>query len=226
MAVRGIIGAFSTNARPDLFPDDALMSWYDNIHIPDVIATSGMKTALRYEALDPNAKYSWLVVYPVKDINFAGTEEFDNIPKGGHEEIDAHQFTDLAQLDLRIGARIQVFEPPSATKGRSSYLLAESINIPSEDVAQFDRWYNAEFLPALTKMSSFRRATRYNVVQSLVPGGPKHLVFYEFDTAEIPMDQIQRGRQNPKAQEVLKSATVEDVGYKLVKEAGVLDESL
>lgn len=110
--------------------------------------------------------------------------------------------------------------------GRSSYLLAESINIPSEDTPQFDKWYNDEFLPALTKIPSFRRATRYSVVQSLVPDGPKHLAFYEFDTAEIPIDQIQKARQTPEAQGVLKSATVEDVAYELVKEAGILEESL
>lgn len=117
MAVRGVIGAFSKSTSPDLVPDDVLMSWYDNIHIPDVIATSGMKTALRFEALDPKTKYRWLVVYPVKDINFAATEEFDNIPKGGHKKIGGRMFTDLAQLDLRISARTQVFEASNAAKG-------------------------------------------------------------------------------------------------------------
>lgn len=118
MAVRGIIGAFSRGVRQDLISDKDLMAWYDEIHIPDVVATSGMKTAFRFEALDPKAKYPWLVIYPVNDIGFAGTEEFDKIPKGGHKEIGGRQFTDLAELDLRIGVRTQVVDGPNAKKGQ------------------------------------------------------------------------------------------------------------
>lgn len=117
MATRGIIAAFSKNASQDIISDDALMSWYDEIHIPDVIATSGMRTALRFEAINPEAKYRWLVVYPVNDIGFAATEEFDKIPKGGHKEIGGREFTDLAELDLRIGARTQVIESNASKKG-------------------------------------------------------------------------------------------------------------
>lgn len=99
-------------------PNDTLMDWYDNIHIPDVIATSGINTALRFDSLDAGAKYPWLVVYPVADINFAKTEEFDKIPKGGHKEIGGQMFTDLAELDLRICARLNVFEPAGASAGK------------------------------------------------------------------------------------------------------------
>lgn len=93
------------------------MDWYDNIHIPDVIATSGQKTALRYASLNPNAEWRYLVVYPVNDILFSETEEFDNIRKGGHKELHYKDFAELAALDLRISERVSVFEPPGASKG-------------------------------------------------------------------------------------------------------------
>lgn len=119
MAIRGIIGAFSKNKSPHLISDEALMDWYDNIHIPDVIATSGVKTALRFDSLSEGAEWPWLVVYPVQDILFSETDEFDQIPKGGHEEILHRQFPDLAALDLRISERVSVFQAPTAKKGKS-----------------------------------------------------------------------------------------------------------
>lgn len=85
MAVRGVVAAFTRNISGDRFSDEQLMTWYDKTHIPDIIATSGIKTALRFQALSPSAKYTWLVVYPTNDINFTKTEEFDRIPKGGEE---------------------------------------------------------------------------------------------------------------------------------------------
>jgi hypothetical protein len=121
MAVRGIIGAFSRNARPDLVPSDELMVWYDNIHIPDVIGSSGINTALRFQNMDTSSKWPWLVVYPANDINFTQTDEFDKIPKGGHPEIKGYDFTELGELDLRICERVLVFET-SYTKSGTPHL--------------------------------------------------------------------------------------------------------
>lgn len=112
------------------------------------------------------------------------------------------------------------------TLGRSSYILAESIHVTDENAAGFDEWYNNEFLKELASIPSFRRATRYNVVQSLIPGWPKHLAFHEFNTVDIPFADIQKARETSSARTALKDANVDSVGYKLVKEAGVLDESL
>lgn len=68
--------------------------------------------------------------------------------------------------------------------------------------------------------------TRYKVVQSLVPNWPEHLAFYEFETGDIPFSEIKKIRQTARGQEALGGVTVDEVGYKLAKEAGVLAESL
>lgn len=112
------------------------------------------------------------------------------------------------------------------TIGRASYLVAESIKVPEGNEAPFEKWYDEEYLEQLKKISSFRRVTRYKVVQSLVPNWPEHLAFYEFDTADIPFSEIEKIRQTARGQEALKGVTVDEVGYKLVKEAGILAESL
>lgn len=117
MANPGIIGAFSKSQAQGSISDKDLMSWYDDIHIPDVIATSGIKTALRFEALNATASWPWLVIYPVDDILFSETGEFDRIPKGGHKELGGRLFTDLAALDLRICRRLGSLEVSNGSQG-------------------------------------------------------------------------------------------------------------
>jgi hypothetical protein len=121
MAIRGIMAAFSRNARPDIMSSEDLMAWYDNIHIPDVIGSSGINTALRFENLDTSSKWPWLVVYPANDINFTQSNEFVEIPKGGQPEIKGYEFMELGEVDLRICERVLVFET-SYTKPGMLYL--------------------------------------------------------------------------------------------------------
>lgn len=54
--------------------------WYDEVHFPHVVVASGMKTAYRYESLDPAAECSFFAWYPIKDKAFLTSEEFYKIP--------------------------------------------------------------------------------------------------------------------------------------------------
>lgn len=88
----------------------------------------------------------------------------------------------------------------------------------------FNEWYHSEFLPKVAEIPTFRRATRFHVVQSLVEGGPKHFALYEFDTKEIPISRIREARSSAVAEKILNGMTVEEEPYELIFEAGNLDE--
>ena len=128
MAIRGVLCAMSKNMNPDVVDTETLIKWYDEIHIREVIATSGINTAVRYDALSPNAQMQCLVAYPVDDIGFVATPEFNSISKGGHAEIKGWEFPDLAKIDLRIGAEIDRFEPDGPKAGESRALQDQSLD--------------------------------------------------------------------------------------------------
>jgi hypothetical protein len=74
-------GIFYVAARitsPHL-PAASFETWYNTEHVPDILSTSGIKSAARYASLSPSAAYPYLAVYPC-ELEFLSSEEFMGIP--------------------------------------------------------------------------------------------------------------------------------------------------
>lgn len=106
-------------------------------------------------------------------------------------------------------------------------MLAESISAPSTLDEDFNRWFDGHYAPKLASIPDLRRATRYKLYHSLTEGSPRHLVFYEFDSSDIPLEKVAEIRARAGLQGDLKSELKFDAtAYQLAKEAGILDEAL
>jgi hypothetical protein len=114
----GILYVNSKIARTDLLNEESYMKWYGEDHIPEVIETSGIDSALRFKDVDKTVNNPFLVMYPMKDIAFTQGEEFkkikvhsDLLPGGG-------PIYDLADIDVRYYGLIQKYEPKGPTSGK------------------------------------------------------------------------------------------------------------
>ena len=65
--------------RVDVDPahEDAFNRWYDNVHIPDLLACPGWLSARRFMALDGGPKYA--AVYEIAGLWVYDTEEFRKV---------------------------------------------------------------------------------------------------------------------------------------------------
>ncbi|KAJ9638090.1 hypothetical protein H2204_004401 [Knufia peltigerae] len=216
----------SKNERQDLVSDDVLLAWYDNIHIPDVVATSGIPTALRFEAVGPDAApLPWLVVYPTDDINFTKSDEFNRMQPGGHPEIKGHMYPDLAKIDLRICERKYIHNAPGEKPG--THTLHSQLPQTLSHLRKDKICCGIEYVEKLDKAPGFRRATSYNLVSSLTEGASRRLALHEFETANIPWAGLAEARADPRSKELLsKAAVVDEYDYQLVTEAGDKTQAL
>jgi hypothetical protein len=67
----------------------------------------------------------------------------------------------------------------SAKKGAG--LLMVWTDVPADKEAEFNRWYNEEHLAERLAVPGFLAAARYEAVK----GGPKHLAYYELESAAV-----------------------------------------
>jgi len=95
--------------------------WYEDVHIPDIFVTSGIKTAFRYYTTSPDpssVERPYLALYPLKDVSFLQTSEFKSIPV--HSDLvptDSKCIFDLADFDTRYYTNQTIYESGSASKG-------------------------------------------------------------------------------------------------------------
>lgn len=117
MAVPGLLYA-NAKITDDRLTPEVLDKWYEEIHIPDVLKTSGFESAIRYKSRDPNAERPYLALYPIKDINFLKTDEFKTIP--GHSPLlpgPSHLIYDFVHFDVRVYTKHEIFERTGSKPG-------------------------------------------------------------------------------------------------------------
>lgn len=116
----GMLAAHSRLAQPDKCPPEQYEKWYFEDHIPDVLATSGIKRALFYTNTDPKAERPYLALYPLADLPFLQSEEFVKgirvtsplLPRGadGKEGL----CYDYMDVDVAYLQHVQTYEPKVA----------------------------------------------------------------------------------------------------------------
>jgi hypothetical protein len=117
MPTPGILWVSSKIANPSLLPD-TFRKWYDEVHVPHILETSGMKTAFRYEAIDSNAERPFFAYYPVKDIAFLASDEFYKIPLTSDLlPGPSHSVFASADFDMRYYEWVQTYEPEGTKPG-------------------------------------------------------------------------------------------------------------
>lgn len=72
----GLLWVNSKITKPDELSTQAYTKWYEEVHIPDIFKTSGIKEAARWEAIDPSNERPYLALYPLEDLDFLQTDEF------------------------------------------------------------------------------------------------------------------------------------------------------
>ena len=66
-----------------------------------------------------------------------------------------------------------------------SHAFVVQLDIPTEHETEFNRVYDTEHFPMLSKVPGVRSATRYRLEQSTVPGMQRYLTIYELDSPEV-----------------------------------------
>jgi hypothetical protein len=66
-----------------------------------------------------------------------------------------------------------------------SYIYVVQMNIPAQYEADFNRIYDTEHVPMLSKVPGVHKVSRYRLEQSNDPGMQKYLAIYEIDSPAI-----------------------------------------
>ncbi|KAF2807304.1 uncharacterized protein BDZ99DRAFT_364411, partial [Mytilinidion resinicola] len=168
----GILWVASRIKTPTLTPE-TFCAWYENVHIHEMTALSGVPRAARYEAIQPepypNALSSdapWLTVYEMPDIDFRTTKEFRGLD--GQSEPAAELLEGVfkkARFDTRFYECVQVHEKEGGAKkvadgcvGPASLIISAALTPAPGKEDDFDAWYRQEHLPLIGEGAGYRRS--------------------------------------------------------------------
>jgi hypothetical protein len=160
-----------------------LHTWYDEEHIPRLLAVPGFRSGGRYVALKGSPKN--LVLYELESTEVLHTAAF----------LDEVRFRPSARRARASGATVgrnylhnayrQIFpthtNPIEMTNGPAPFLQMGRIDIPSIVEDEFNDWYNTAYIPPYLAVPGCLGARRYVAIDSQ----PKYLTLYEFENARV-----------------------------------------
>src|SRR5271167_1321892 len=75
--------------------------------------------------------------------------------------------------------------PEQTGAASMSHVFVVQLDIPAEHEAEFNRVYDTEHFPMLSKVPGVRSAGRYRLEHSTVPGMQRYLTIYELDSPDV-----------------------------------------
>jgi hypothetical protein len=93
---------------------------------------------------------------------------------------------DPAEYDEPPAQRLRTDRLSPDIRGNAMpHIFVVQLDIPVEDEAEFNRVYDTEHFPMLSKVPGVRSAARYRLDHSTVPGMQRYLTIYELDSPAI-----------------------------------------
>lgn len=174
---------FSQMAPPAGWEAD-FEDWYETEHIPVRMEIPGFSHALRYRTdADP-----WhLAVYFLDDMAALETPRYKAL-KSDPSERTARTLGNVTGFTRYIADQISdTAEPgaPSALTGTGHVLFTVAFDVPEQDRADFEGWYEEEHVPLLMKVPGWLRVRRFLVRPGFAGPAWSHLALHEIASPAV-----------------------------------------
>jgi len=165
--------------------------WYNEEHLPQLLAISGVLNAARYEAVRSGPKH--LACYELENAAVVESDAFKNRSR--------------TEWEQRIGPRVigttvinnvyEMIHPKELTPGIAQADMAPALQIgrmdgPSGQEDEWNRWYSDVYVTNNEKVPGCIRGRRWKVVQ----GEPQYSVTYEFEHEKVSETPEWQQQQN------------------------------
>ncbi len=172
-------GIFLVYVDIDAEHDKEFNEWYNTEHLPELLAVPGILAAARYQAVKGGPKY--LAFYELDNVAVLHTPAFTNRPRTpwGERVSPSVIGTNLTRI---VGEQIfpEGIEMPE--RGMAPVLQIGRMSVPAEVEAEWNAWYNGEYIPGYRKVPGVMYARRYRVHE----GTSGYTTVYEFASTAVP----------------------------------------
>ena len=159
--------------------DEEFNAWYDTQHLPQLLELPGFLDAARYVAVKGGPRY--LAAYELESADAVETPEFKNRPippwdRRMSPRVIGKNFTRI------VGEQIYPDALENADRGMAPVLQIGRMSVPDDVDAEWNAWYNGEYIPGYRKVPGVIYARRYRVVE----GEVRYTTVYEFENENVP----------------------------------------
>ncbi|OCL14285.1 hypothetical protein AOQ84DRAFT_281396 [Glonium stellatum] len=159
--------------------------WYDEVHIPAMVASGGIPLAWRWKAANPDYEKPNLVIYKLPDLAFLQSDEYRSANKKSETVPDVGPIGQLVEIETRLYQMVQLFETEKQPKDAFPTILSAAMEPSLGGAADLDSWYRDEHNQQMSEQPGWKRTTRFRIGFQVKDGkpaddAPSFLAIHEF----------------------------------------------
>ncbi|KAJ4479990.1 hypothetical protein J3R30DRAFT_2562895 [Lentinula aciculospora] len=200
--------------------------WYDNEHAPARLTIPTFFNAARFKAVD-GQKPTYLTLYDISEPSVAGGPEYQAVKENGSER-DKRLLATVQFLNRRAYSSIYNYTLPTASDSDfpPNFVLYAALEVKAEGEADFNKWYDEEHTPMISKTPGWLRSRRFILSDSATRGSIdpevtvcKYLAIHDFSIGGYMETPEMKAVATPWRDEVMKNIVGRDVRhFTLLKE--------
>jgi hypothetical protein len=177
MATRGK-GIFLVYTDVDPQHEAEFNEWYNTEHLAELLAVPGILAAARYEATKGGPKY--LAAYELESVDVMQTPAFKDRKRTPWGE---RVSPSVIGKNLTRVVGVQIFPDGIEMPDRdmAPALQIGRMSVPENVDAEWNAWYNGEYIPGYRKVPGVIYARRYRVIE----GTTGYATVYEFENEKV-----------------------------------------
>jgi len=158
--------------------EEEFNAWYNTEHLLELLALPGFLDAARYVATRGGPKY--LAVYELTSIEAVRSPEFSNRKRTPWENRMSPRVTGKNVTRI-IGRQIFPTTLENPDRGMAPALQIGRMSVPDSVVAEWNDWYNIEYVPGYRAVPGVIYARRYRAVE----GEHSFATVYELENDKV-----------------------------------------
>ena len=141
--------------------EEEFNAWYNTEHLPELLTLPGFLDAARYVATKGGPKY--LAVYELTNVEAVRSPEFTKRKRTPWENRMAPRVTGKNVTRI-VGRQIFPSMLENIDRGMAPALQIGRMSVAESSDAEWNDWYNAEYIPGYLKVPGVIYARRYRAV--------------------------------------------------------------
>jgi hypothetical protein len=141
--------------------EEEFNAWYNTEHLPELLTLPGFLDAARYVATRGGPKY--LAVYELTSIEAVRSPEFSKRRRTPWENRMSPRVTGKNVTRI-VGRQIFPSRPENPDRGMAPALQIGRMSVPESADAEWNEWYNSEYVPGYLTVPGVIYARRYQAV--------------------------------------------------------------
>jgi len=142
--------------------EEEFNAWYNTEHLPELLTLPGFLDAARYVATRGSPKY--LAVYELTSVGAVQTPEFNRRKRTPWENRMSPRATGKNRTRI-VGRQIFPSTLENPDRGMAPALQIGRMSVPDSADAEWNDWYNTEYIPGYRTVPGVIYARRYRAVE-------------------------------------------------------------